>query len=470
MGSPLYVDTAAGGGFQLDLESGSHTLRGYYSEASIQSLLYDHYDANNEGLDSLTIGFAELYAIVRALRNTDSIIWIHEFIAALKAARPGDSAAIDALLSTENIAASEAAESSVSASVSSAYTSQGIRTHSCVGSDARFLHSPPIVQVTGSGADAFPENIVTNLHGSQWCGMVAPAPNKLFGSAQFRVAPDHSGTMFINLKRSATTDNERPRSRIFQRGVELRHCDVSRDNGICTQAVNAGEVYMVEVRLRDRCLFESCDPFYSQLSTLTLRIDLPVAPHTGTASYPAAGGRYLFTTGNRYAGMFGGVARADELCMMNLPGSLANTGDYKALLVAPGQRTATTSPDCAGGCAGRQDWALGATTDYYRNDVSSDVLVGTTNADALLTFPLAARVDRFGLGFAEYWTGLHYEFSPRAFGGWTTSSYHCDGWTGGSNSSTRGTIGDAFYQDFQSLARTGATCSGNTHSLLCVQQ
>ncbi|MCR9145484.1 MAG: DUF1554 domain-containing protein [bacterium] len=460
VGSALYVDTAAAGGFNMNLESGSHSLRGYYSEASIQSVVYDLFDANNEGLDSLSLSFTDLYAAIVALKNTDSITWIHEFIGALKTARPGDSAAIDAILTTESLATTEAGEGDVSASVSSVWTGQGIRAHSCVGSQSDFFNSPAIQVVTGSGANAFGASIGATLRASQWCGMVAPSPNKLFGSLLFRVTPDYSGFMFVSAY-EISLSNGRPEIQIISRGSVVKTCLLSNDYLTCTAPVNAGQTYVLEIRMREACFLGSCTPSNSDLTQLRVRIDLPFQ-YAGSPTYPGSGGRFIFLTQGLYAGDFGGVAQADGVCMANIPSALTGTGRYKSLIVATGQRVATTSPDCGAGCTGRLDWVLRPNTEYYR--WLGPTRVGTTTGDALFSFPLDSGLDLTGTGSSTYWTGLNRDWVSA---GWTVDSHTCGGWTGSTSS---GSIGQAFFTDSRVLSTGGGSCDSTLRSLICVQE
>ena len=81
-GDPIYADasgTQQAGGFTLNMEDnctgGPSTRRGWYSECSVMSILYDLYDANNsEGADTLTMGFSPLYSVlVNEQKNTPAM-------------------------------------------------------------------------------------------------------------------------------------------------------------------------------------------------------------------------------------------------------------------------------------------------------------------------------------------------------------------------------------------------------------
>lgn len=104
---PVYFDTMGAGqasGFSFDMESEAQNNPGWYSEASIQRILYDLYDDNSDGSDTLSYGFAPLHAIFTgAEKITPAFTSIFSFITALKDANVGDTADIDTLVSSENI-------------------------------------------------------------------------------------------------------------------------------------------------------------------------------------------------------------------------------------------------------------------------------------------------------------------------------------------------------------------------------
>jgi len=64
----MYVDTFPSGNLTFDLESNSITNQGWFSEGSVQSILYDLYDSNNDGTDVISLGLGPIY---RALTATD---------------------------------------------------------------------------------------------------------------------------------------------------------------------------------------------------------------------------------------------------------------------------------------------------------------------------------------------------------------------------------------------------------------
>lgn len=112
---PVYCDALwAGGalrGFGFNLEdiqnlAPMQTLgtRGWFNEFSIAMLLYDLWDNDNDGADSMSIGFAPIYAVLTDEQSTtDALTTVFSFFAALKSLPNAETAFIDGLLAQENI-------------------------------------------------------------------------------------------------------------------------------------------------------------------------------------------------------------------------------------------------------------------------------------------------------------------------------------------------------------------------------
>lgn len=106
LGGPIYRDSQQGmnADFQLDMESDDLLNEGWFSEASVGEILWDLFDNTNEAGDTLALGFAPLYAVVTgAQRTTDALTSIYTFITGLRAANAGSAAAIDTLVTNEDI-------------------------------------------------------------------------------------------------------------------------------------------------------------------------------------------------------------------------------------------------------------------------------------------------------------------------------------------------------------------------------
>ena len=87
----------------IDVESAEVTNPGWFNESSVESILYDLYDATNEAGDPLTLGFAPIYQVLRnEQRQTPALTTIFSFIDALKANNPNSAGAIDSLVGTQH--------------------------------------------------------------------------------------------------------------------------------------------------------------------------------------------------------------------------------------------------------------------------------------------------------------------------------------------------------------------------------
>ncbi|MEE9303234.1 MAG: hypothetical protein V3U84_05560, partial [Thiotrichaceae bacterium] len=106
---PAYKDTTGpqqGQSFELNVENSTPKNNpGFYSESSVQRILYDLYDANaDDAADTAALGFAPIYSVmVGAEKNAQAYTSIYTFITALKAANAGQATAIDSVVSGENI-------------------------------------------------------------------------------------------------------------------------------------------------------------------------------------------------------------------------------------------------------------------------------------------------------------------------------------------------------------------------------
>lgn len=160
-------------------------------------------------------------------------------------------------------------------------------------------------------------------------------------------------------------------------------------------------------------------------------------------------GKVIFATDSQPSGNLGGVAGADAECQAAAP----IPGTFKAMIVDGVNRVACTSSSCGTGAGEHIDWPVEPSTAYY--NLSGDV-IGTTDANALFTFPLDNAVSPRGV---EVWTGLN--------GDWTTGDT-CAGWTDGV--SAFGVNGIASRLDDSSIAAYDQNCDRTNITLYCVQQ
>lgn len=91
-------------GFSLDVESNTAFVSGWYSEASVQSIIFDLFDAGEEPGDDLSLGFGPLYSsLVGGHKDSSAFTSIFSFIADIKQQNPSFNSQINALLSAQNI-------------------------------------------------------------------------------------------------------------------------------------------------------------------------------------------------------------------------------------------------------------------------------------------------------------------------------------------------------------------------------
>lgn len=124
---PLYIDTSGASqatiGLEMNLDEDStldsktntngDLIDGFYSEASVQEILYDLFDSGSSDDDNLSLGFKPIYDVmVGGLKTTSAYTTIFSFLKHLKDANPADSAEIDALAAAENIDSGDEYEAS----------------------------------------------------------------------------------------------------------------------------------------------------------------------------------------------------------------------------------------------------------------------------------------------------------------------------------------------------------------------
>lgn len=112
LSDPVYRDSFQGvsvdGGFDLENVVPDGTP-GWFSEMSVSSALWDWFDAPADAADSVALGFPPLYAVVTgAQKNTEALISIFSFAAALRSQNGGQAAGINAVLNSRSISTSDA--------------------------------------------------------------------------------------------------------------------------------------------------------------------------------------------------------------------------------------------------------------------------------------------------------------------------------------------------------------------------
>jgi len=85
---PIYRDSFGSQqaqGFNLNVESNTYASTGWYSEGSVQSILYDLYDSDDDGADTASLGLGPIYGAFTdpAYENTEAFTSIYAFLEAL---------------------------------------------------------------------------------------------------------------------------------------------------------------------------------------------------------------------------------------------------------------------------------------------------------------------------------------------------------------------------------------------------
>ncbi|WP_146105451.1 hypothetical protein [Psychrosphaera saromensis] len=108
---PIYRDTSGdqqGLGFELDVDDNTIYLNsnpGWYSENSVQSILYDIYDAGEDDNDTVALGFAGIYQAMTSSDyvNQASMTSIFSLIDEVKTLNPTAETAIDTLIAGQTL-------------------------------------------------------------------------------------------------------------------------------------------------------------------------------------------------------------------------------------------------------------------------------------------------------------------------------------------------------------------------------
>jgi len=104
---PIYFDTMGlhqDSGWFMDIENQPKKTPGWFSEASIQRILYDLYDNNDDDMDRLSLGFAPIYnTLTTSQKTTPAFTSLFSFITNLKNENPDSSSAIDDIVASEEI-------------------------------------------------------------------------------------------------------------------------------------------------------------------------------------------------------------------------------------------------------------------------------------------------------------------------------------------------------------------------------
>jgi hypothetical protein len=112
LGDPIYKDSlgaSQGSRFEFSLEDNAASPAGWFNEDSVGVVAWDLYDASNDGLDTVGLGYAPIYQVLTSdLRTTPALVSVYPFVSALKARAGAPVAAINALVQGQSIFGTDA--------------------------------------------------------------------------------------------------------------------------------------------------------------------------------------------------------------------------------------------------------------------------------------------------------------------------------------------------------------------------
>ena len=108
LADPIYKDALGAdqqNGFDLDLEGETAISSGWYSERSVQEIIYDLVDTNNEGVDTLSMSISDLLGAWQSFDyiNQSSLTTIYSLGEILSQMQPASETAIASLMQNEDI-------------------------------------------------------------------------------------------------------------------------------------------------------------------------------------------------------------------------------------------------------------------------------------------------------------------------------------------------------------------------------
>ena len=107
-GDPVYRDSdgpAQSEGFAFSVEENDVSTEGWFNETSVQSILYDLFDANSDAGDTLSLGIGPIYDVFvsNAYRTTPYFTTIFAYLDEFRSQFPANTAAINVLAVDRNV-------------------------------------------------------------------------------------------------------------------------------------------------------------------------------------------------------------------------------------------------------------------------------------------------------------------------------------------------------------------------------
>ncbi|HEX7063050.1 MAG TPA: carboxypeptidase-like regulatory domain-containing protein [Woeseiaceae bacterium] len=106
--NPTYCDTTLDNGFAINIEGGANGTPGWFNEISVMKVIYDLWDENIDGVDSGSLGFEPIHAVMTEQQAaTPAFTSIFSFADALRVQDPAGATLLDALLAAEQISGTD---------------------------------------------------------------------------------------------------------------------------------------------------------------------------------------------------------------------------------------------------------------------------------------------------------------------------------------------------------------------------
>jgi len=203
LNDPVYRDsvgTAQASDFHFNVESRTTRSPGWYSETSVQRILWDLFDAVNDGADALSIGYGPMHQVfTSALRDDVPLTSLFSFITALKQSPGVPAALVDQLVEAERVAGTSLG---IVSTTMNAYATT--ETHSGVSLTSADLVLPIYTSVTLNGPDV---RVCTSSRIDTRDGVVDGTFNKLGNRRFLRFNVPSARTIRITSTCDSRTDS-----------------------------------------------------------------------------------------------------------------------------------------------------------------------------------------------------------------------------------------------------------------------
>lgn len=211
-------------GFLSDVSRKNNSVRGWYSEASVQSVIYNFYVSNN---GKTARDFTDIFQLINASNyiNTDGFVSIYVFADQLRKRIPGQAANLNSLLLEQNIEITD--EFGVGESNSGGYVAS-----------LPIFKTLPLTNT--------PVNVCTSNRFGNY--------NKLATSQYFLINVTNAGTYQFNALESADSGDSDPDFYLYRRGELIGSAEaptVDQENASRFLSVGTYVLELVDARIKD---------------------------------------------------------------------------------------------------------------------------------------------------------------------------------------------------------------------------